>query len=288
MTPHNNKLAIGFIGQGWVGKNYADSFEDRGFSVVRYSLEEPHIKNKDHIPECDIVFIAVPTPSTPEGFDDRYVREALTLVGGGKTAVIKSTVMKGTTRILQDIHPDKFVFHIPEFLREAYAREDVDHPTRTFIGMPYDNPEFRERAKLLEEILPDAPHTRIMLAHEAEFLKYTHNTFGYATILFSNILYDLARAHDVDWSLVRESIINNPWFPEKYLDPVHKGGRGAGGGCFVKDFAALVESYKKHCRGDAQGAALLDAMVEKNNRLLRESGKNIELLEEVYGEGAGK
>ena len=40
---------IGFIGQGWIGKNYADDFERRGLEVVRYALEEPYVKNKDKI-----------------------------------------------------------------------------------------------------------------------------------------------------------------------------------------------------------------------------------------------
>ncbi len=30
-------MKIGFIGQGWIGKNYADDFEHRGYRVVRYS-----------------------------------------------------------------------------------------------------------------------------------------------------------------------------------------------------------------------------------------------------------
>ena len=63
-------LKIGFIGQGWIGKNYADEFERRGFNIVRYSLDEEHKHNGDAIAECDVVFIAVPTPSTIEGFDD--------------------------------------------------------------------------------------------------------------------------------------------------------------------------------------------------------------------------
>jgi len=31
------KQKIGFIGQGWIGKNYADNFEERGFTVIRYA-----------------------------------------------------------------------------------------------------------------------------------------------------------------------------------------------------------------------------------------------------------
>lgn len=55
-------ILIGFVGQGWIGKNYADDFEERGFSVIRYSLEEPYVANKERIKDCDMVFIAVPTP----------------------------------------------------------------------------------------------------------------------------------------------------------------------------------------------------------------------------------
>ena len=42
-------MKIGFIGQGYIGASYSDDFEGRGFSVVRYSLEEPHVQNKDKI-----------------------------------------------------------------------------------------------------------------------------------------------------------------------------------------------------------------------------------------------
>ena len=65
---------IGFIGQGWIGKHYADEFQARMYDVIRYSLEEPYIQNKERIKECEVVFIAVPTPTTPEGFDDSIVR----------------------------------------------------------------------------------------------------------------------------------------------------------------------------------------------------------------------
>ena len=83
------EIKIGFIGQGWIGRHYADEFESRLYSTVRYSLEEPYIANKDLIKNCEVVFIAVPTPTTEEGFDESIVRDALTLVGEGKTAVIK-------------------------------------------------------------------------------------------------------------------------------------------------------------------------------------------------------
>jgi UDP-N-acetyl-D-mannosaminuronate dehydrogenase len=78
---NKNNTKIGFIGQGWIGKNYADDFESRGFDVVRYSLEDEYVINKGLISGCDVVFIAVPTPTKNGVFDDSIVREALGLVG---------------------------------------------------------------------------------------------------------------------------------------------------------------------------------------------------------------
>ena len=117
MKINNNtdNLKIGFVGQGWIGKNYADNFEDRGFEVIRYAKEESYNQNKEKIAEADIVFIAVPTPTTPEGFDDSILEEVLGLIGIGKIAVIKSTIIPGTTERLQKQYPyHKFLFN-PEF-----------------------------------------------------------------------------------------------------------------------------------------------------------------------------
>ena len=98
-------MKIGFIGQGFIGSAYADDFEERGFDTVRYAKEEPYDQNQQKIAGCDIVFIAVPTPTTPDGFSFSVVRNVLPLVGEGKTAVIKSTVLPGTTDILQREFP---------------------------------------------------------------------------------------------------------------------------------------------------------------------------------------
>ncbi|OGZ05808.1 MAG: hypothetical protein A2845_03320 [Candidatus Lloydbacteria bacterium RIFCSPHIGHO2_01_FULL_49_22] len=277
------KYLLGFIGQGWVGKNYADHFEDRGFTVVRYSLEEPYVHNKEEIAKCDIVFIAVPTPTTPDGFDDRYIRSVIDLVGRGKVAVIKSTIPPGTTRRLAKEHTDKFIIHAPEFLREAFARHDVDHPERVFVGIPDLSEEYKKWGKVVLDIHPKAPHSEMVSAEEAEFIKYVHNTMGYSLIVFTNLLYDLAQKHGVEWAKVKEAITNNPWYPSKYIDPVHKGGRGAGGACFIKDFATLRHTYEQDLPNDVEGLALLRAFEAKNNQMLRDSGKDIGILDGVYG-----
>ena len=100
------KPTIGFIGQGFIGKNYADDFERRGYEVTRYALEEPFVQNKDKIVLCDIVFIAVPTPTTPKGYDDSIVRSAVALTRPGASVVIKSTMLPGTTESIQKEYPN--------------------------------------------------------------------------------------------------------------------------------------------------------------------------------------
>lgn len=281
-------MKLGFIGQGWIGRNYADHFEDRGFHVVRYSLEPEHIGNREHIGECGIVFIAVPTPTTPRGFDGSRVVSTIGLCRPGATVVIKSTVPPGFTDEAQQLNPEHIVLHAPEFLREAHARHDVDFPLRNIIGIPQKGTERMHRLGLprayeLMEISPEARYASYMAARAAEMVKYSHNALGYATVVFANILHDLARAHGVDWATVREALIKNSWFPECYLDPVHNGGRGAGGDCFIKDFAVLASMYVDLMPDDEEGMSLLGAFIAKNNRLLNDSAKDIHILESVYG-----
>ena len=77
------------------------------------------------------MFIAVPTPTTPEGFDDSILRGVLPLVKEGKTAVIKSTTVPGTVKRLQKDFPDIFVLHSPEFLSEKPPHATPPSPTAT-------------------------------------------------------------------------------------------------------------------------------------------------------------
>jgi len=284
---------IGFIGQGWIGKHYADDFEARLYSVVRYALEEPYIQNKDSIKECKIVFIAVPTPTTPEGFSYLVVVDALENLSPGTTAVIKSTLAPGTTQKLQEQFPDLYVLHSPEFLRETMAAYDAAHPDRNLIGIPNDTKEFRSKAKDVLNILPDAPYKKIMTAREAELVKYAGNCFLMTKVLFMNMLYDLVQAEEDSWQSVRQALVNDPRIGESHTQVVHASGhhdsqetqtlRGAGGHCFIKDFEAFRVLYHELV-GDEYSDAVLKALVEFNNKLLLASNKDVDLLKGVYGD----
>jgi len=279
---HMQNKKIGFIGQGWIGKNYANNFEHRGFEVVRYGHETDYNGNKEKIKECDVVFIAVPTPSTPEGFDDSTVREVLALVGKHKIAVIKSTVIPGSTKTLQKDHQDAIVLFVPEFLSETTVQHDIAHPFTNTIGIPISDDLHKNAAKIVQEILPKAPHTLICDSTEAEIIKYAHNTSGYVQIILFNMVYDLAKSLGADWKNIQEAIEADPYICNRYANPIHKNGRGAGGNCFIKDFAAFIEMYEKRV-GNKEGAVALRGFEQKNIALLKESGKDADLLRSVYG-----
>lgn len=278
-------MKIGFIGQGWIGKNYADNFVERGYEVVRYSLEAEYNGNKEKIKDCEVVFIAVPTPTTPAGFDAGILKQVLKLVGRGKIALIKSTILPGTTAELQKANPEIFILHSPEFLTRHTAAYDAANPTRNIIGLPVDNEIYRQKAKLVMAVLPRAPYEIICKSLNAEMIKYGGNCFFYFKNIFMNLLYDLAEKLGCDWEEVRQMIAADPRIGDEHTHPVNKGGRGAGGDCLIKDFEAFIRLYKNFVPDEIGLKALTD-LRDKNIELLAQSHKDLELLKGVYGEAA--
>ncbi|MBI5004027.1 hypothetical protein HZC00_02960 [Candidatus Kaiserbacteria bacterium] len=276
-------MLIGFIGQGYVGKNYANDFENRGFSVVRYSLEEPYIKNKSRIKECDVVFIAVPTPSTPKGFNAEILEGTFSLIKDGAIVVIKSTILPGMTEQFQAKYPQFVFLFSPEFLREVTAAEDAAHPYSNIVGYSKTHVVHREAAEQVLSLLPKAAASIICTSTEAELIKYAQNVSGYIDIMTFNVFYDLAQKLGADWGPILQAMRADPNIPSRFANPIHKSGRGAGGHCLIKDMAALRGFFAEHVN-DVDGLAFLEAAEQKNISLLKISKKDLDLLYGVYGD----
>jgi nucleotide sugar dehydrogenase len=277
------KAKIGFIGQGWIGKNYADDFEERGYGVVRYD-NNGFEKNKNLIKDCEIVFIAVPTPTTKKGFDYSIVEKVLSLIGKGRIAVIKSTILPGTGEKLQKKFKDIFVFHSPEFLMEATAHHDARNPNRNIVGVCNLDKKTIEAAKKVLKVLPKSPYEKIMLMREAEMVKYIGNCFLYTKVVFFNTMFDLMKKQKLDYDSVMSAVAEDPRIGPSHMTVVHNSGhtrrlgRGAGGHCFIKDFDAMLLMHKKYL-GEDRGYKALKGYREKNNELLVKSKKDLELLQ---------
>jgi UDPglucose 6-dehydrogenase len=283
-----NSLKIGFIGQGFVGKALADNFAERGFETIRYSLESEYVGNKERVKDADVVFIAVPTPTLPEGFDFSILRNEIKLVGGGKIAVIKSTILPGTTELLQKENPEITIFHSPEFLVAKTAENDTKNPERNLIGIPEDSGENRKNAELVLSLLPKAPFEKVLLSKETELIKYIGNNFLYTKVIFMNLMYDLAERVGADWNNISEAVSKDSRIGTSHMQPVHTSersdGRGAGGHCFPKDFEALLRMHAEVVKDDT-GNKVLQAIRNKNNELLMQSNKDLDILEAIYGKG---
>ncbi|MEK9176702.1 MAG: hypothetical protein AAB923_00225, partial [Patescibacteria group bacterium] len=102
---------------------------------------------------------------------------------------------------------------------------------------------------------------------------------------------DLAEAHGARWNAIAANVKADARIGGSHLMPVHQHthlsanpGRGAGGHCLIKDFAAFRELFEKVLAHDKESIAVLRALETKNIKLLKESGKDLDLLAGVYGD----
>ena len=258
-------LKIGIIGIGMVGgaiQRYFESGEQELFFYDKFknagSLEE--------INKADVIFIAVPTPfDNIKGFDASAVEDAIKNISGSKIIVIKSTVVPGTIESLQERYPQHKILFNPEFLTEATADHDMQHPDRQIIG--YTKNSFDVAEDVLK-ILPDAQFKKIIPATEAELVKYFSNCFYSVKVVYANQVYDLCQKLGINYDFVKECGLADKWIGKNHLEVFHKGYRGYGGSCLPKDIRALIEL------GDKIGVDMkLLKTTESINNELKNNGK---------------
>ncbi|GGL00595.1 UDP-glucose dehydrogenase family protein [Mangrovihabitans endophyticus] len=221
------------------------------------------------VPGADVVFIAVQTPSLPDGNPDlRYLRSAADSVGrcvaGGFTVVVnKSTVPIGSGNWVDAILREAFesqhgrrpagefsVASNPEFLREGQAIFDTLYPDRIVIGS--DNPRSLDVLNRLYRVILNqtfTPPTFLPRPAElgavpmvstdlasAELIKYAANAFLATKISFINEIGVVAGKVGADVMQVARGIGLDARIGPRFLEP----GVGWGGSCFGKDTAALI------------------------------------------------
>ncbi len=208
-------------------------------------------------PECELIFLALPTPPGADGSADlQYVLGVARQIGrlmnrqsGYKVIINKSTVPVGTSDRVRDAimseldRPDECPFDVasnPEFLKEGAAVQDCMVPDRVVIGTR------SERAQvLLKELYQPFMRTdeRFLLMDErsAELTKYAANAFLATKISFMNEMATLCDLLGADVDLVRKGIGSDDRIGAKFLFP----GTGYGGSCFPKDVKALLHTGRE-------------------------------------------
>lgn len=227
------------------------------------------------IPEAEVVFIAVGTPSLPDGQPDlKYLRLASESLGqhlaSPFTVVVnKSTVPIGSgnwvgalIREAQKAAGRTAEFAVasnPEFLREGAAIHDSLYPDRIVIGadnrralevlyslyrpvidQSFPAPAFCPR----EDGFAAVPLVSTDLA-SAELIKYAANAFLATKISFINEIGLLAGRVGADIQHVARGIGLDTRIGNRFLSA----GLGWGGSCFGKDTAALTATAREYGLG---------------------------------------
>lgn len=317
-------MTITFIGHGYVGLVSATVFADLGNTVwvightpekienlkkgiipiYEPGLEELVKRNiqagrllftQDYTPaisQSDVIFIAVGTPSAPNGEADlSVVFDVAAKIGQHlkkySIVITKSTVPVGTNKKvkeiirkarIQDIEFD--IASVPEFLREGQAILDTRNPDRIIIGT-----ENKKAEKILVELhtplvtKEEKNNSRIILCNieTAEMIKYASNAFLATKISFANSISNLAERSGADGMKVLQAVGLDKRIGSAFLNA----GAGYGGSCFPKDVKALIaiaRDYKydfnllKEVQKINQDA--MNGIVTKAQKILNDNLKN--------------
>ena len=261
-------MRIGIIGLGTVGKAIRSGFDENHDLF----FHDPKLGTKlsDVTENCDVAYIAVPTPTDEETgrCDTSIVRSILEDLPDGFSAIIKSTVVPGTSQSFHEEFPHLLIACSPEFLRAEKASEDFRRQEILVAGTHHE--------ELAELILNHHLESGILTSGEffhvsptqAEIVKYAKNSFYALKVIFGNHFQRIANHFGEDWSAIKE-IITHPQergIVDSHLDQ-RDGDLGFDGSCLPKDTIAISTRFEE--LGIRQN--LFKSLLEDNKRLSEEN-----------------
>lgn len=286
------ELKVAILGTGYTGLVTGACFAELGVSVTCIDIDEVKISRLQNgeipihepgldaivkpaaasgrlrftsniaegIAGCEVVFIAVGTPSDEDGSADLgYVLAAARSIGAaldGFTVVVdKSTVPVGTadkvSQVIAEALQERGLTHEfvvisnPEFLKEGAAVADFMRPDRIVLGLPEGALGARARGimdQLYAPLQRNHQRTIYMDVRSAELTKYAANAMLATRISFMNELANLASAVGANIESVRQGIGSDSRIGYHFL----YAGTGYGGSCFPKDIRAISHTGREH------------------------------------------
>ncbi len=206
------------------------------------------------IEASDILFIAVGTPSNPDGSANlEYVLQVAKTIGkhinGYKVIVDKSTVPVETSELVSNTirsamgvkKHDYAVVSNPEFLKEGEAINDFMMPDRIIVGVQDERAKaiMQELYKPLERANKPIVFTSV---RSAEIIKYASNAMLATRISFMNELSHLCEAAGGNIKEVAKGMGLDDRIGPRFL----QAGVGYGGSCFPKDVQALAHTFRRY------------------------------------------
>ncbi len=227
-----------------------------GVPIYEPGLEELLVRNtasgrlrfttstEEGVANSQVIFIAVPTPSLADGgvdlsFIEGVAREIAGCLTGYRIVVDKSTVpVKTAEKVAETIKryskgkADFDVVSNPEFLREGFAVEDLQHPDRVVIGVSSERPV----AAMREIYAPFQAPIIVTDTNSAELIKHASNSFLALKISYANALSIVCEATGAN---VQE-VVRGMGMDERIGNRFLNAGLGFGGSCFPKDLSAFI------------------------------------------------
>jgi len=236
------------------------------------------------VQEKDVIIMAVGTPAMATGEVDlrdlfSVAGELSSLVSPATVIVIKSTVLPGTIRRLEELFEQEgnpknlAVVANPEFLREGSAVKDFFHPHRIVLGGREDW-ALAKMQQLYEKL---AAPVLVTDSVSAELIKYAANTFLATKISFINEMARICQLAGADIEVVAKGMGMDKRIGHEFLRP----GVGFGGSCLPKDTLGLV----KWSETLGYSPEIVRAAVEVNRR---QRSWVIDTVKKSLGDSRGK
>ena len=242
---------IGIVGKGFVGSAVQFGFSPSvGVDAEVKVYDKDPNKSTHTLQEVvlgsDIIFLSVPTPSNKDGsINLDIVKSILNDINEiysetvNSIILLRSTVIPGTTRKLQEKYPKLRIVFNPEFLTERAANFDFINQSRFVVGGNLD--DVLEVSELFRKRFGKSMSIIETNFETAELIKYMTNTFFATKISFLNDMKLLSDKCGAIWEDTIEGFVRDGRVGHTHLSvPGHDGRYGFGGSCFPKDIQALI------------------------------------------------
>jgi UDPglucose 6-dehydrogenase len=244
---------IGVVGNGFVGGAVKFGFSPQVGCDAEVRVYDKNPAKSTHtleetINESDFVFLSVPTPANEDGsinIDvlDKALSDINDVSNRDNCILIRSTIVPGTTRKLQQKYSQLNLLFNPEFLTERSANFDFINQHRFIIGSG-DSMSSAMASEEFSELLKNRFGSCISILEctyeTAEMIKYMNNCFFATKVSFLNEMYQIAEKSQVNWKQAIDGFVADGRIGHSHLNvPGPDGKFGFGGSCFPKDVQAL-------------------------------------------------